>query len=263
MIDGSDDTNRLPDDGEIENEEVYIDKGLMENDIPSLGSCPTPGLPLDGDDLPELVGSDPPYSGDAPGGDAISPSLAKFFKKNLETGKRRRVKASIEVWTTYLQNLATTGRIVESAMLTGVPSMTIWNWRKKFPEFDAACNEARELYRDNLLKEIHRRAVTGFAEPVFYQGKICGSIRRMSDSLLLALAKKHDPELRDGPQVQTNIGGVLIVNQPAKTEDEWIQRTNVSSTRPPTPLLPSSLAPEDPPAPTSNRPAPETPSNAP
>ena len=263
MIDGSDDTNRLPDDGEIENEEVLVELGLKDIYTPIDGSCPNSGLPLNGDDLPELVGSDPPIPVGTPGGGEGSPSLANFFKKNLETGKRRRVKASIEVWTIYLQNLAKTGRINESAMLTGVPSMTIWNWRKKFPEFDAACNEARDLYRDTLLKEIHRRAVTGFAEPVFYQGQICGSIKRMSDALLLALAKKHDPELRDGPQVQTNIGGVLIVNQPAKTEDEWIQRTNVSSTRPPTPLLPSSPVAEDPPPATPDNPPPGSPSNAP
>jgi hypothetical protein len=59
--------------------------------------------------------------------------------------------------------------------------------------FAAAAAEALDAAADRLEEEARRRAETGIDEPVFYQGKKCGSIRRYSDTLLIFLLKAARP----------------------------------------------------------------------
>ncbi len=47
---------------------------------------------------------------------------------------------------------------------------------------------------DVLKDEAIRRGYEGWREPVFYQGHQCGTIRRYSDRLLMALLKLGKPE---------------------------------------------------------------------
>lgn len=62
------------------------------------------------------------------------------------------------------------------------------------PEFAAAWDEALETGVDEAEGELHRRAVKGVLEPVFYKGEEVGHIRRHSDTLLMFLLKAHRPE---------------------------------------------------------------------
>jgi hypothetical protein len=67
--------------------------------------------------------------------------------------------------------------------------------REANSEFAAAWDEALEMGVDEAQGELHRRAVKGVLEPVFYQGEEVGHIRRYSDTLLMFLLKAHRPEV--------------------------------------------------------------------
>ncbi len=61
-------------------------------------------------------------------------------------------------------------------------------------EFAAAWEAALEVATDMLELEARRRAEQGTLEPVFYQGEVCGKVKKYSDTLLIFLLKAHRPE---------------------------------------------------------------------
>lgn len=108
-----------------------------------------------------------------------------------------------------------------SAIAVGLNPNTVVKTKGSDPEFKAACEDALELYREKLVKEAERRAHDGVSEPVFFRGQECGAIQRYSDTLLLALLKRHIPEFRDRHQVDvTHTGGVMVVAG-RDTDDNW------------------------------------------
>ena len=124
----------------------------------------------------------------------------------------------------FLMAYAETGRVSESSSLAGISPAAVHEWRHRLPVFAQAMEAAITVYRESLIREVHRRAVKGVDEPVFFQGEICGHIRRYSDRLLELEVKRHVPEYREKREVDINISaGVLVVGAP-KTEDEWLDK---------------------------------------
>ena len=74
--------------------------------------------------------------------------------------------------------------------------------RRQSADFAAQWDEALEEGSDLLEAEARRRAVTGIDKPVYYKGKVVGSITKYSDRLLMFLLKAHDPKFRDGGKVE-------------------------------------------------------------
>lgn len=83
----------------------------------------------------------------------------------------------------------------------GVGRSWAYTRREADPEFkkmwDDAYAEGADVYKD----ECRRRAVEGVEEPVFYQGEVCGAVRRYSDTLLIFITKQRDPSFRDNSTV--------------------------------------------------------------
>ena len=75
--------------------------------------------------------------------------------------------------------------------------------RRRSEDFAAQWDEALEEGTDLLDAEARRRAVTGIDKPVYYKGKVVGSITKYSDRLLMFLLKAHRPQkFRDGVKVE-------------------------------------------------------------
>ena len=74
--------------------------------------------------------------------------------------------------------------------------------RRRSEDFAAQWDDALEEGTDLLDAEARRRAVTGIDKPVFYKGKVVGSITTYSDRLLMFLLRAHDPKFRDGGKVK-------------------------------------------------------------
>ncbi|MBT3932496.1 MAG: hypothetical protein HOL07_11125 [Rhodospirillaceae bacterium] len=95
---------------------------------------------------------------------------------------------------TFVRVLAETARVSDAAAESGVPLMR-WYWlRDTDPVFAEAWHAAQEAGNDTVEDEAVRRAVAGHAEPVFYQGKQVGSVRKYSDSLLMFVLKARRPQ---------------------------------------------------------------------
>lgn len=93
----------------------------------------------------------------------------------------------------FLTALAKTGNVTKAARAAKIDRSTAYKLRDEQPDFALAWQAAREEAADLLEAEAHRRAVTGTLEPVYYQGKRCGTIRRYSDTLLVVLLKANRP----------------------------------------------------------------------
>lgn len=128
---------------------------------------------------------------EAAGGAGEAAGGGRAFE-HLDDVKKRRV----------LQHYVNTGgQVGKSCRLAGISHQTHYNWLAADPDYAAAYALAQERSLDVIEQEIIRRGVKGFKEPIIYQGKVTGHVRRYSDNLLMFLAKRRDPLYRDNPQL--------------------------------------------------------------
>lgn len=92
--------------------------------------------------------------------------------------------------------------------------------RQLDPDFADACDDAVSVRKHAIEEEITRRAIDGWEEPIFTVRngvrEQCGSVRKFSDALLLALAKRHIPAYRE--KVAVEHGGQLGVTHEVSLE---------------------------------------------
>ena len=89
----------------------------------------------------------------------------------------------------FLASYSETGNVTQSAEQVGIDRSTHYVWMKADPEYPALFELATEMAGDKLEQEARRRAVHGVSEPVFYQGQVCGTVQKYSDTLLIVLLK--------------------------------------------------------------------------
>lgn len=94
----------------------------------------------------------------------------------------------------FLLNLAVLGNRTRAAMATGVSPMTAWLWRRDDDNFRAAYNQAMKIASELHEDEMWRRASEGVLEPVWQGGRMVGSVRKFSDTLLIFSLKGSMPE---------------------------------------------------------------------
>lgn len=92
-------------------------------------------------------------------------------------------------------------------------------------------DQIRNIQRiEEAERELHRRAVEGWEEPVFdIKGNLCGHKRKFSDACLIFLLKSLKPEtFADRPQalVQNNL--TIAAKSEAEILAEWRQRLGAS-----------------------------------
>lgn len=117
-------------------------------------------------------------------------------------------------------------RLSGPAKELGISHKTINAAMKADPLFEEAIREAEQEYIVGLEKEIHRRAVTGVEEPVFYQGIECGRVNKYSDSLLTLMIKRHDHSYREKLSADVSIGGgvLVVAGKDGKSDKEWAKQ---------------------------------------
>ena len=95
----------------------------------------------------------------------------------------------------FLEGLRSTGgNISKACQLAVIGRQTVYEWRSADAEFAQRWDETLESAIESLEEEARRRAFEGTDEPVFYQGEVCGAVRKYSDTLLIFLLKAHKPE---------------------------------------------------------------------
>src|SRR4051812_12683401 len=103
----------------------------------------------------------------------------------------------IAIKQAFLDSFRTLGVVSRAATDAGVSRQTVYAWRKQDQDFHAAFTEAEEDSRDLIRAEVHRRAIEGWKEPVYYQGVECGQITKYSDALLMKMMRARLSEYRE------------------------------------------------------------------
>ena len=127
---------------------------------------------------------------------------------------------------TFLESVRRTGLVAKSAKAAGTNSRRIKTECESDKEFAAEMQESLVIYAETVQEELHRRAMDGVEETVYFQGQECGTKINYSDALLTTLVKAKSPEFREKLSVDTTIhGGVLVVLPQAQTKEAWIEST--------------------------------------
>lgn len=142
-----------------------------------------------------------------------------------EGGQKPKGEVTEESKLAYLEHVAATGEVERAAIVAGLHPMTMRTHRKSDPNFAAAFDLAKRLYRESVAAEVRRRGKVGVLEPVVQQGRIVTYVRKYSDRLLELEAKKVDPGYRDKASVDLSVsGGVLAVGNPSASVAEWMAK---------------------------------------
>lgn len=115
--------------------------------------------------------------------------------KRLTADQPDRMRAyidALQLHGTYASAAYEVGCDLESARLL----------RHNDKQFGESCDAAREFHRQTFRDEMKRRAVDGVDEPVYQGGVLVGTKRVYSDSLLLAMAKRFDPDFIERKQLE-------------------------------------------------------------
>ncbi|MCC7171718.1 MAG: terminase [Planctomycetes bacterium] len=94
----------------------------------------------------------------------------------------------------FLDALAVEGNVSAACRASGASRTRAYKRRNRDSKFKAAWERHVEDFADRLEAEATRRAVDGWDEPVFYQGKRTGSVRKYSDRMLELMLKATRPQ---------------------------------------------------------------------
>ena len=108
-------------------------------------------------------------------------------------GKRELGKSLQPKKEAFLAAYAEAGTVTHAAELAGVSRTAHYQWMED-AEYVERFREAERQACDRLEQEVRRRAIEGVEEPVFYQGKECGTVRKYSDTLLIFATKGALPQ---------------------------------------------------------------------
>jgi len=140
--------------------------------------------------------------------------------------RKRKFIFDDTVKQTFLESVRRTGLVAKSARAAGTSSVRVRAECEHDDEFAADMQESLLLYAESVQEELHRRAVDGVEETVYFQGTPCGTKTNYSDALLTTLVKAKSPEFREKLSVDTTIhGGVLLLPAAAPTREAWLEAT--------------------------------------
>jgi len=95
----------------------------------------------------------------------------------------------------FLDYLIECGNVHDAARQADLTTKQIRKFRRNNPSAEKAFQEALDMGTDAIEAELHRRAVAGIMEPIFYKGRRVNTVRKKSDVLLMFLLKSRRPHI--------------------------------------------------------------------
>ena len=136
-----------------------------------------------------------------------------------------RQKLSIRKQTKFLEILAQTGRVADSARAVGFTTTAfLHKIRREDEDFAEAWDQAIDAAGDVLEAEAIRRAHDGVVDDVYYKGEVVGHKLLYSDQLIMFLLRGMRPEKynKAGGGTQVNVKfGVAVLPMTAPSDAEW------------------------------------------
>lgn len=123
----------------------------------------------------------------------------------------------------FLEAFAETGNVKEACATVGVGRSTVYERRIKDETFAVQWDEAEQTSHDTLEREAFRRAAEGTDKPVYQGGKLVGTVREYSDTLLIFLLKARRPEkYRDNHRFELTgaEGGPIVTEDRSATLED-------------------------------------------
>jgi len=142
---------------------------------------------------------------------------------------RLPVKFTADARHRFLMLMRLTGQLQKAAHDVGISPTTVRELVKKDADFAAALAEAKEDFKEAVEREVLRRAVMGWEEPVYQQGLLAGTVRKYDSNLLAMLIKKLDPSYKEKSTVDVNLTGGILAAPVVDTEDDWRKRNAVEA----------------------------------
>jgi len=110
-----------------------------------------------------------------------------------------------------------------------------YDHRKKDPEFAKQWDDAIEDALDLLHARVFQRCLEGDIEPVFWQGEVCGHVRKFDGKLQIEMLRAWKPDRFKTPGAQVNIGtrgDVFVLSEEQRHElrnlnREWLLNSPV------------------------------------
>ena len=133
------------------------------------------------------------------------PGPRRKTTKPDNTGRIGRPKTEAQ-WSLFLEKLSECANLTRSAEFAGIERTTVYEKRKRDPEFDAKYQEAYQTGYDALEERCQARAFEGIEEPVFYKGECVASVTKFSDPLAMFLLRGCKPD-KFRERVETINGG--------------------------------------------------------
>lgn len=152
----------------------------------------------------------------------VDPDSVKAIDDCIAQIKKTRKSLVVDDLHKILEHIRKTGTFHKACRLAGISPSSFYQLKEISPEFAQLAQDAKDQYRFEVVEgEVHRRAITGWLEPVYHNGRRVGTKRRYSDRLLEMHAKRHIAEYRDHTTIDANIkAAVLVLNTAlAPTED--------------------------------------------
>lgn len=128
----------------------------------------------------------------------------------------------------FLAAYSELGNVTRAAAIAGISREAHYDWKAEDEDYARAFARAKLWAGDALEDEARRRAVEGVDEPKFFMGRVCGNVRKYSDTLLVLLLKGAKPRIYR-ENVSAEISGPegkpipVEVDLSGLTEDELIQ----------------------------------------
>lgn len=159
----------------------------------------------------------------AKGKRSTADGLIRFGYDKRNKGQKTRRKFDARAKLRFLESLAETGRIELSAVVAGVNSKTIRQYRAEEEDFAEAMQMAKEMFCGKLHEEAVRRAVDGVERERFNKdGDLVSTEITYSDRLMEILLKRHIPQFRESFKLEANVtGGVLVVPGNQTSMEDW------------------------------------------
>ena len=129
--------------------------------------------------------------------------LARINAANAQGGNiltehrkhHRLKKITPERLQKFIEALASNGGFASRACeVVGLSRHALYKFRRENKEFAAAWDIAVTIGADLFEEECMRRAFDGVDEPVFYQGDVCGHVRKYSDHLAGLILRGSKPD---------------------------------------------------------------------
>ena len=109
--------------------------------------------------------------------------------------------------------LSSAGNVSKAAKAAGISRTAAYEHKSTDADFSGAWDDIINQVVDAMEEELHRRAVKGVQEPVFYKGQMVAKVRKFSDRLLEFALKGKRPDIyRERFDINQNVSGSLDVN---------------------------------------------------